>query len=421
MNECLWIGGLKNRKRQGAAAVQGAGAILKVVRLGIILVILAVFMSCDAYCQKQEDATKFLRAAVAIADVQDRASSLTIEEEEPDEEVRVFAVERDWFLTELKRRGNPAWTRNEDGSTPDLAESVRRALFEKGFKTNAHEVVIFESRSCSFISAASHEQMVIIESFFKEYALPPQINIEVTIAELEEEKGKSSRWEEMLNSHGISIVTNASGFYCRATRIEGMGTDAIKERVRGDAEFSPPRLAVMSERQYRTFTSIFGQDPKVVRAPSLTTLSGRLNEIKIVEIMALPGKSDLATNSSTRIELGSTINTTAVVLKDRLTISLTAIAQMTDFVTYKLEPSADSAGSLVPVLREREAEAELKVCDGQTLVLDAGVTSLEQFGGITKSGKVEYKRLLFFITPTIIDGTGKRINAEQREGIPPQP
>jgi hypothetical protein len=59
--------------------------------------------------------------------------------------------------------------------------------------------------------------------------------------------------------------------------------------------------------------------------------------------------------------------------------------------------------------------------DGQTVVLDAGVSDVEEKSPVpTVGGISKQKRLLIFVKPTIIDEFGKRIHKEDAQTIPQQ-
>ena len=84
----------------------------------------------------------------------------------------------------------------------------------------------------------------------------------------------------------------------------------------------------------------------------------------------------------------------------------------------------------LPVIRIRQMQASVDVYDGQTLVLSAArVTQvLQQSNGQSVTNGIPEdpgKRLLVFITPTIIDPAGNPIhasgNAPWADKTPPQP
>ena len=93
----------------------------------------------------------------------------------------------------------------------------------------------------------------------------------------------------------------------------------------------------------------------------------------------------------------------------------------------------DDGAPKIPIFRQRRTSAlGIKLYDGQTLVLDAGVIQVDKNGKTPVLGPsdvplvgrlfpgIKHKRLLFFITPTIIDPAGNPIHNEQRNEIPPQ-
>jgi general secretion pathway protein D len=199
-------------------------------------------------------------------------------------------------------------------------------------------------------------------------------------------------------------------------------------------------LAILNDGQFRWIIRELEQRTGVdlLCAPRVTTLSSRQTQIKVVDAKSFPTESNGTTNPPTeRVELGPVIDAVPYVLPDQVTVALSVSASVKEFLGYSL-----AAGQQTPLpdFRQRSAKGIANVYDGQTLVLDAGVIGFQQVikdkvpiiadvpfvGNLFQTEKKqqkqrEQKRLLFFITPTIIDPAGNRIHNEDREDTPPQP
>jgi hypothetical protein len=130
------------------------------------------------------------------------------------------------------------------------------------------------------------------------------------------------------------------------------------------------------------------------------------------------------------------LDTVASVLPDGYTIDLKTMASVVEFLGYDKTtstiPRATSTGAIIdvptilPSFHIRQANAHLKVWDGQTVVLGRPqsqfLTGGKEVG--VKSG-IEDKALLVFITVTLIDPAGNRFHSDDeisfaQKSIPPQ-
>ncbi len=153
-----------------------------------------------------------------------------------------------------------------------------------------------------------------------------------------------------------------------------------------------------------------------------------------------------------QMELGPVLDVLPHVLSDGVTINLTLIPTMTEFVGYDNPSEVLSAGVLpqgsvlvptvLPRFRVRQVISTVNVWDGQTVVLGGLISEnvsnirdkvpvlgdLPFLGRLFRSeSKVARKsNLLIFVTPTIIDPSGNRKHSDEelpfaQTTIPTQP
>jgi general secretion pathway protein D len=152
-------------------------------------------------------------------------------------------------------------------------------------------------------------------------------------------------------------------------------------------------------------------------------------------------------------ELGPVLDVIPCVLSDGVTINLTLIPTMMDFVGYD-DPSTvlSSSGALptgtilvptvLPRFRVRQVITTVNVWDGQTVVLGGLITEnvskikdkVPMLGDLPVVGRLfrsesstsSKRNLMIFVTPTIIDPAGNRAHSPEempfaQSGIPVQP
>jgi type II secretory pathway component GspD/PulD (secretin) len=201
----------------------------------------------------------------------------------------------------------------------------------------------------------------------------------------------------------------------------------------------------------------------ILSAPKITTLSGRQTQIQVsdvnniaksrAETLTPPG---LQSNNrltarpelASEVQPGQTLDVLPLVDADGCTIRLSALSQATELLRYDNTPDGVIQTRLKAAAKDREArlslsiiralilltrrmQAVIDVYDGQTLVLGKPkVTFTFQqpdgepvgFAFPEDTGK----RLVVFITPTIIDPAGNPIHTPGKEPFPankppPQP
>ena len=192
------------------------------------------------------------------------------------------------------------------------------------------------------------------------------------------------------------------------------------------------------------------RDTVILAAPKVTTLDRRETQITAVEIKtildsikqeALTPPGVQSTNGiqaqpfvTSQLSLGPTLDVVPSVAPDNSTIHLTATVKMTEFLGYGTTPRNKKKTRVwidgkkhevltpLPTYFTREMQASFDVRDGQTLVLgNPTITAVSrQPNGLSVTNSLPEdggKRLLIFITPTIIDPAGNPIHAAGKEPV----
>jgi hypothetical protein len=178
--------------------------------------------------------------------------------------------------------------------------------------------------------------------------------------------------------------------------------------------------------------------------PEVITSSGRQTEMRATEVVmvtnfvfteGLESGSNSITPQAERVEIGPLLDVVPNVLADGYTIDLKTIASLTEFLGY-------DSPTISPAFAIRKASANVKLWDGQTVVLGrmGGMKARFFYGGKWVNTEPDYftkakaaegrpndqdKELLVFITVTLIDAAGNRIHSDDevpfaQNSIPPQ-
>lgn len=227
----------------------------------------------------------------------------------------------------------------------------------------------------------------------------------------------------------------------RGDQFDWPGRAATNARnIRVTAGLVPDLPRIFTAPQYRAAIHILEQraGTEILTLPQVTTLSGREAQVRATDLRTVltginpeaivrPGtKAKDAPKSPTffsaSIACGPVLDVAPSVLPDGQTVNLALTASVTEFLGYdppkrgdQVRVWQDGRRKLVarptPRVRFRRMQGQARVFDGQTLVLLGPV--------------VENRRLLVFVTPTIVDPAGKRVHSDdqlpsQGNAVPPQ-
>jgi general secretion pathway protein D len=236
---------------------------------------------------------------------------------------------------------------------------------------------------------------------------------------------------------------------------------------------------ILTDPQFRVVIKALEQHAgtDLLTAPEVTTLSGRQAQIQVVDIITIvtgTTADQTATGATTGagtggnvvqntgnviqpttqpLPFGPTLDVIPYVSADGCTIQMTIIPTVTEFLGYddpgEFVVSATTAAGVtttavlpLPHFRVRQVTTSCILWDGQTVVLGGLITEdvsklkdkVPLLGNIPVLGKLfrseatsSFKRnLVIFVTPTIIDPAGNRVNRDEempfaQSTIPVQP
>jgi beta-lactamase regulating signal transducer with metallopeptidase domain len=305
---------------------------------------------------------------------------------------------------------------------------VAKQLFTTlGLNLEPPKSVFFNDRLSLLFVRATEQDLDTVEKAIQvlTYTPPPQIHIKARFIEIS---------EAMVKGLGANFIPTA------VTNVAGVLTG--------------PNLRLMLHSLEQS------QGSESLAEPEVTTTSGRQTQMRATEIISIitnftyreTSTNSAVTPQTTQVECGPVLDTIASVMPDGYTIDLRTIATVTEFLGYDKPtntiPTVTSTGAIVdvPTIRPsfsvRQAEAHLKLWDGQTVVLDGLIST--QVQTITNKVPVPVSRpagdplfrtqttrtaqkqeLLVLITATLVDPAGNRIHSDDemlfaRKGIPPQ-
>ena len=212
------------------------------------------------------------------------------------------------------------------------------------------------------------------------------------------------------------------------------------QNIRVTAGLGPNLCGILTAPQYRVVLHALEQraGTEILMLPAVTTLSGREAQVRATdvrtvltginpEVIVRPGtKAKDAPKSPTfffaSLACGPVLDVAPSVLPDGQTVNLALTASVTEFLGYdppkrgdQVRVWQDGRRKLVarptPRVRFRRMQGQARLEDGQTLVVVGPV--------------VEKRRLLVFVTPTIVDPAGNRVHPDDQlpsrgNAVPPQ-
>jgi beta-lactamase regulating signal transducer with metallopeptidase domain/type II secretory pathway component GspD/PulD (secretin) len=332
-------------------------------------------------------------------------------------ETRVFSVSPATLLEGLK---NTSGVPPNPGTIDSIQDSIRAVLTAAGVNVHPPNAVFFNHRTGVLMVRATSTELDIVQKALEllNYR-PPQITLEARFIQMP---------TETASELGLDLPPPDNRILNTWTRV----LTAAQTR------------AVLHAAERHA-----GVD--ILSVPKITKLSGRQAQIQAVEIKTIvngiapeaierPGVQSTNSNPAqpyltSQIPCGPTLDVTPHVAADGYTIHLTALPQVTEFLRYDTTRFDAFLGNFRviprPIVRHQSMHASVDVYDGQTLVLanpHVTVVSKEPTGESVTNAVAEdaQKRLLVFITPTIIDPAGNPIHLPGKEPFsadkaPPQP
>ena len=392
--------------------------------------------------------------------------------EHPPLYTRTFRVDTNAILDDLHAAKGPVGTNGLGAIVPALRGLFASAGVDLDPVSSPGKAIYFNYGHAMLMVRATLQDLDIIEHKLAVLnTAPPQINIKCKFVEVPQDDTKASDFDWYL---GNVVMTNGAsgGQIGTAPSFIGPATAANPSGAYpGKPSPIPSTLTgILTDPRYRVVVKALQQrsGTEILAQPEVTTLSGRQARMKTVDVytvvtgvnymaLTLPGitttNDDQGPLYATKtMEFGPILDVTANVLADGYTIALTVIPTVTEFLGYEENPTNRVAVYVngkkkwvtppLPRFHQSQMTTSVNVWDGQTVVL-GGLESetvgtlkdkVPLLGDLPLLGKLfrseskttKKKKLLVFITPTLIDRVGNRIHSEEempfsRNGIPPQP
>lgn len=309
--------------------------------------------------------------------------------------------------------------------------------------------LVYSERKEQLMARATLEELDIIEAAIGDLTTPPpQVTIEARVYEMTDEDFQKSGFKWFLKSVGDSQNKNTKREPDQTFAWMTNGGFPIKP-IDGDTHSGTPTnfSAILTEPQRRVVFSAIDRRglTNLLNAPKMTMLSGRQGQLKQVRVRYIVTDLDWSstitslTNPPTAqpiaepFELGPVLDVVPHVQADGKTIELTTIPTVTEFEGYDLDNQnrreivtmPDGRKQIVvvpnqpqPIFRKRQIVSSATVKDGHTLVLAGGSSHFYanpiRGQALRPGAKIPTNtaptHLLIFITPTLIDPAGNRIN-----------
>jgi len=303
-------------------------------------------------------------------------------------ETRTFQLNPGLFLENLRKQ------MPSDVST-NVQDWVRRFFDAAGVNVRPPNAVFYNDRKGLLMIRATAKELEIVQNSLALFNYsPPQITIEAKFVEVGGKHAKELGLDWFL---GNLVLAN--------------GTMSVPNWPPGNRTNDLVGILTASQVKvvFKTIEQRAGTD--ILSAPKVTTLSGRQAGISALQTTEVSGKA---------LQTGPALKILPLVSTDGITLNLDAYATVTDVL--------DQGG--IRRVRTRKVQGSAAVYDGQTLVLIDPMVPTSGLPGNPRTSKSAVpedtgKRLLVFITPTLIDPAGNPIHAGDNlpfdpNSVPPQ-
>ena len=295
---------------------------------------------------------------------------------------------------------------------------------EGGTPDQNRKVMYFNDRAGVLFVRATAEDLEIIEKAIQVLnAAPPQVQVEVKFVEIEDRDSQALGLDWFLGNAPATPIPGTTDAGPVRGGAPGGGPGGVFPQAGGTspapAIAAPSLTGILTGQQFRTVLAALESRPGVtlLSAPRVTTLSARQAQISMVNLQSVVD-ADGTTNA---VPFGPVLDVIPYVTADGQAIQLTVIAGFTELL------ATDPATPHLPRLRSSQLMSSATVRDSQTLVLAADIlestaslttNQVPTLGDLPRIGRLfrsearpTRKRLLVFVTPTIIDPAGQRVNA----------
>jgi type II secretory pathway component GspD/PulD (secretin) len=294
----------------------------------------------------------------------------------------------------------------KSGATNNLLSQFIPLLSSLGVDLVPPKYLLCNESQGLLLANATLQDLDAIEFILQELnQSPPQLTVECKFVEFS--LANAPAWFKGLWTNQTSVVQPTTS---SSTNLAG-----------------PELVSILTPMQAREILRDFETRPgcDLLAAPKVTTLSGRQAVIKTVEVIPLmvsreePNEKDGKPNWQ-YFEVGPAVDLVPFVAADRVTISMTVIPSILEFLGYESARRSQHAQP-PPMFRFRRAPTRVTLWDGQTALVGLGPAERLKKGS-QKGGKF-YRAVL--VTAVIIDPAGNRVHTEddlpfRNGGVPPQ-
>jgi type II secretory pathway component GspD/PulD (secretin) len=322
--------------------------------------------------------------------------------------------------------------------TNSVIERVQRLLGAAGVDLSAPgRALLYQDRVGTVMVRATLAELDTVEKAIQLLNMsPPQLEIFVKVMEVPADQASKTMLEFGITNNPAA-QTGAPGSTNRP---------------------APALTGILTDEQFRSAIRALekGGGTDLLSAPTVTTMSGRQAQIKVVDIryivtglgydtnqtaapraasagmtnMAMPGIGNVVVPLlpvTEPFELGPVVDVIPHVLADGWTIQMTVLPTLKEFLGYEetYQKTWATGGPLAqpepmptpqPKFRLRQVATSAMVWDGQTLVIGAGsARNMERVRHANRTITTDYtdKALFFFITPRLIDPAGNPLHSAE--------
>ncbi len=344
---------------------------------------------------------------------------------------RVYKLDPLSFLEEIRRAmATPVSTVS---GSPDFRLAVRDFFTRAGvFSTNSTNIAVdaspeyesngrallFNDQTGQLLVRATLDELETLEHALQRVQpIRTQVLVEIKFVELEEGALRTIGLESMLKVETPQrqlSVTNRTGVLVVPDSATNINLFAA-ETLRGVERVKDGSLGILTDGQFRTVLRAIEAQPgaNLLAAPGVVTLSGRQAQIQIAELRNVLTSTHIG---KTAVPVGPSIDVLPHVSSDGRQIQMTLIPGLTAFVGYDdpghFIPSTGGAvlvAKPLPRFHVSQTLVSASVPNGQTLVLGG-------FEGQTpppdQAAFVRPKQIVIFVTPTLVDAAGNRVNSD---------
>jgi type II secretory pathway component GspD/PulD (secretin)/beta-lactamase regulating signal transducer with metallopeptidase domain len=391
--------------------------------------------------------------------------------EPPKLEMRIFKV--DPYQIAAGLRGIPGLQTN---NVATMAQSLFSKLGMDLPSTGPGRSMAYNDKLGLLFVKATPSELDTIERVVQTMnQAPPQIHIKARFIEVEQENNARRGFDWYLGSFtngpivangGSTLLlavpvsaANPLGSFSGNTTTSVIPASATDQQLTSGLRNTAPAPAtvtgILTDPNFRVTLHALESRPRttILAEPECVTTSGRQTQMRATDIDEILTNFTIHTTSSNspsfvpqigKMEIGPVVDVVPYVLSDGYTINLTVTASVTEFLGYAKPTNSliayiNGHKQTVPVplpkFRTQKISTVVNLWDNQTLVLGGPVTSatetikhkvplladLPLIGGWFQSqteNSVE-KKLMVFVTATIVDPAGNRVHSD--DGLPFNP